>query len=43
MKNKLKDRLGDVILIVVFLAVIGGAAYAIIKTMTKWSIKGLGY
>ena len=43
MKNKLKDRLGDWLLIAVFLAVIGSAAYLIVKTMTKWSIKGLGY
>ncbi len=43
MKPKLKDRLGDVLLIVVFVAVLAGSAYAIIRTMTKWSIKGLGY
>ena len=43
MKQKLKDRLGDVVLILLFLAVMGGAAYAIVKIMLRWSIKGLGY
>ncbi|MEI7732636.1 MAG: hypothetical protein WCO56_23900 [Verrucomicrobiota bacterium] len=42
MKNKFKDRVVDVMLILVFLAIIAGAAYAIIKTMTTWTIKELG-
>ncbi len=42
MKPKLKDRLGDVVLIIIFLAILAGSAYAVVKIMTKWSIKGLG-
>jgi hypothetical protein len=42
MKTKLKDRLVDLLLIAVFLAVIAGSAYAIIKVMTRWTVKGLG-
>ena len=42
MKNKLKDRLGDVVLILLFLTIITGLGYAIIKIMTKWNVKGLG-
>jgi hypothetical protein len=42
MKTKLKDRIGDVTLIVLFLAILAGSAYAIVRIMTKWSVKGLG-
>jgi hypothetical protein len=42
MKSQLKDRLGDVVLILAFLAIIAGSVYAIVKIMTQWSIKGLG-
>ena len=37
-----KDRIVDALLIVLFLAIMGGAAYFIFKTMTHWNIKGLG-
>jgi hypothetical protein len=43
MKHKLKDRLGDAVLILLFLAVLAGCGYAIIKIMLRWSVKGLGY
>ena len=42
MKRKTKDRLGDVVLILGFLAILAGSVYAIVKIMIKWSIKGLG-
>ena len=42
MQTKHKDRLVNALLIVAFLAIVGGAAYFIFKTMTHWSIKGLG-
>lgn len=37
-----KDRIVNALLILLFLAIMGGAAYFIIKTMTHWNIKGLG-
>jgi hypothetical protein len=43
LKRKFKDRSGDLILILLFLAVIAGCAYAIMKMMMRWKIKGLGY
>jgi ABC-type uncharacterized transport system permease subunit len=42
MKTKHKDRLLNALLIVAFLAVVAGSAYFIFKTMTHWTIKGLG-
>lgn len=42
MQSKFKDRLVDVLIILVFLAIIAGTAYAIIRTMTTWTIKELG-
>ncbi len=42
MKNKFKDRLVDVLLVLLFLAVVSGCAYFILKIMTRWRIKGLG-
>jgi hypothetical protein len=42
MKAKLKDRIGDVVLVLLFVAILAGTAYAIVKIMTKWTIKGLG-
>jgi hypothetical protein len=43
MKDKLKSRLVDVLLIGLFLAIVGGCAWLIFKTMTRWTIKGLGW
>jgi hypothetical protein len=37
-----KDRIVNALLILLFLAIMGGAAYFIFKTMTHWNIKGLG-
>lgn len=42
MNRRLKDRLGDALLILLFLAILGGCAYAILKIMTTWKVKGLG-
>ena len=36
------DSLVDLIVILVFLAVIAGCAYFIIRMITRWNIKGLG-
>ncbi len=43
MKTKLKDRLGDVVLILVFLATVSACARYIFIVMTTWSVKGLGW
>ena len=37
-----KDRIVNALLILLFLAIMGGAAYFIFKTMTHWNIKELG-
>jgi hypothetical protein len=37
-----KDRIVDLLLLLLFLAIMGGAAYFIFKTMTHWNVKGLG-
>jgi hypothetical protein len=42
MKRNSKDRLGDALLILLFLAVVGGIGYWIFKIMTRWKVKGLG-
>ena len=42
MKTKYKDRLVNALLIAAFLAIVGGAAYFIFRTMTHWSVNGLG-
>jgi hypothetical protein len=42
MRTRLKDRLIDLLLIVLFMALIAGSAYFIIKVMTTWRVKGLG-
>lgn len=42
MKAKLKDRVLDVLLILLFLTIIAGSAYLIFKIMTRWTVKGLG-
>ena len=42
MNEKLKTRLVDAALILLFLAIPAGLAYWILRIMTKWKIKGLG-
>jgi hypothetical protein len=42
MRTKLKDRLINLLLIVLFVGVMGGAAFYIVKVMTHWNVKGLG-
>lgn len=42
MKQKAKDRLFNAMLILLFLVLLSGCAWMIIRTMTKWSIEGLG-
>ena len=37
-----KDRIVNALLVLLFLAIMGGSAYFIYKTMTHWNIKGLG-
>ena len=37
-----KDRIVNALLILLFLAIMGGSAYFIFKTMTHWNIEGLG-
>ena len=41
-RNKLKDRLVDLALVLLFLASLAGCVYVIIKIMTRWTVKGLG-
>ena len=43
MKTRLKDRIVDAILILLFAAIVAGCAWLIFKTMTRWTIKGLGW
>ena len=38
MNTKRRDRLVNALLILVFLAIVLGSAYDILKTMTCWSI-----
>jgi hypothetical protein len=42
MRTKAKDRIVNLLLILLFLAIVGGSAYFIFRTMTHWRIKGLG-
>jgi hypothetical protein len=42
MRRQVKDRLVSALLILLFLAVMGGSAYFIIRVMTHWNAKGLG-
>jgi hypothetical protein len=42
MKRKTKDRLVDAVLIALFLAIVSGCAWLIVKAMTRWTVKGLG-
>jgi hypothetical protein len=42
MRTKTKDRIVNLVLILLFLGIMGGSAYYILKTMTHWRVKGLG-
>lgn len=42
MNQKTRDRLFNAVLIALFLIVVSGCAWMIVRAMTKWSIKGLG-
>ena len=42
MNTKLKSRLVDALLILVFLVVIASCAFFVIKIMTHWKVQGLG-
>ena len=42
MNKRWKDRLVDVALILLFLIIMAGSAYLILKIMTTWRVKGLG-
>jgi len=42
MRSKLKDRIVDLLLVLLFGTLIGGSAYLIFKIMIKWSVEGLG-
>jgi hypothetical protein len=42
MRRKTKDRIVSALLILLFLGVIGGSAYFIVRTMMHWNAKGLG-
>ncbi len=42
MRTRTKDRLISALLILLFLSLIGGSAYFIVRVMTHWNVKGLG-
>jgi len=42
MRTQIKDRIVIALLILLFLGVMGGSAYFIIRTMMHWNAKGLG-
>jgi hypothetical protein len=42
MRRRLKDRIFNILLIVLFLGAIAGSGYYIYRTMTHWSVEGLG-
>ena len=42
MNRKTKDRLVDVVLIVLFLAIVSACVWLVFKAMTRWSVEGLG-
>ena len=42
MRNQLKDRIINGVLILLFLAIITASAYGLLKIMTQWTVKGLG-
>jgi len=42
MRTQIKDRIVNLLLILFFMGIIFGAGYFIFKTMTRWTVKGLG-
>lgn len=42
MRTKTKDKIVNLLLILLFLGIMGASAYYIFKTMTQWRVKGLG-
>jgi hypothetical protein len=42
MLTRFKDRLFNLLLIVLFLGAVAGSGYYIFKVMTRWSVEGLG-
>jgi hypothetical protein len=42
MRTATKDRVINILLVLLFLAVMGGSGYFIVKKMIHWNVKGLG-
>jgi len=42
MNQKTKDRLINGLVILLFLVLLSGCVWLIVRAMTKWTIKGLG-
>jgi hypothetical protein len=42
MQTRTKDRIVSVLLILLFLAAVGGSGYFIFRVMIHWNVKGLG-
>jgi len=42
MRRKTKDRIVNVVLILLFLTLMGGFGYLIIRKMIHWNVDGLG-
>lgn len=42
MKQRVKDRLIEWLVIALFLGCLAGAVYFILRVMTKWKVPGLG-
>jgi hypothetical protein len=42
MRTRTKDRIVSALLILLFLAVMGGSGYFIFRAMIHWNAKGLG-
>jgi hypothetical protein len=42
MRSTIKDRLVSALLILLFLAIIAGSGYFVIKIMIRWNVEGLG-
>lgn len=42
MKQKIKDRLVEWAVVLMFVVFMSGCVYYIIRIMTRWKVKGLG-
>jgi hypothetical protein len=42
MSTRVKDRIINLLLILLFMGIIAGSGYVVFKMMTRWSVKGLG-